>query len=97
MLKIKKVWEEYKVPIIIVGGICATVVGYKSYGKFKALKLLNSKIQSGQAAVFESVTLDDFPSDMSIPEIKRILTERGIEFRDGLTAVIDGTKIFFVR
>ena len=32
MLKIKKVWEEYKVPIIIVGGICATVVGYKTYG-----------------------------------------------------------------
>ena len=31
MLKIKKVWKEYKLPIIIVGGICATVVGYKPY------------------------------------------------------------------
>ncbi len=97
MLKIKKVWEEYKVPITIVGGICATVVGYKSYGKFKALKLLNGKIQSGQAAVFESITLDDFPLDMPIPEIKRILTERGIEFRDAVVTVLDGNKVFMVR
>ena len=97
MLKIKKVWEEYKVPIIIVGGICATVVGYKTYGKFKALRLLNGKIQSGKAAVFESINLDDFPLDMPISEIKTILTERGIEFKDALVTILDGQKIFFVR
>ena len=97
MLKIKKVWEEYKVPIIIVGGICATVVGYKSYGKFKALKLLNGKIQSGQAALFESVILDDFPLEMGIAEIKAILTERGVEFKDALVTILDGNRIFFMR
>lgn len=97
MLKIKKVWEEYKVPIIIVGGICATVIGYKSYGKLKALKLLNSKIQSGQAALFESINLDDFPLDMPISEIKTILTEKGVEFKDALVTILDGQKIFFVR
>ena len=97
MLKIKKVWEEYKVPIIIVGGICATVIGYKSYGKFKALKLLNGKIQSGQATLFESVTLDDFPLNMPISEIKAILTERGIEFKDAIVTVLNGSKIFMVR
>lgn len=97
MLKVKKVWEEYKVPIIIVGGICATVVGYKSYGKFKALKLLNGKIQSGQAAIFESINLDDFPLDMPISEIKTILTEKGVEFKDALVTILDGRKIFFVR
>ena len=97
MLKIKKVWEEYKVPITIVGGVCATVIGYKYYGKFKALKLLNGKIQSGQAALFESVTLDDFPLDMPISEIKRILTERSIEFKDAVVTVLDGKKVFLVR
>lgn len=97
MLKIKKVWEEYKVPIIIVGGICITVVGFKSYGKLKALKLLNSKIQSGQAALFESINLDDFPLDMPISEIKTILTEKGVEFKDALVTILDGQKIFFVR
>jgi hypothetical protein len=97
MLKIKKVWEEYKVPITIVGGICATVVGYKYYGKFKALKLLNGKIQSGQAAIFESINLDDFPLDMPISEIKTILTEKGVEFKDSLVTILDGRKIFFVR
>jgi hypothetical protein len=97
MLKIKKVWEEYKVPITIVGGICATVVGYKYYGKFKALKLLNGKIQSGQAAIFESINLDDFPLDMPISEIKTILTKKGIEFKDALVTILDGRKIFFVR
>lgn len=97
MLKIKKVWEEYKVPITIVGGICITVVGFKSYGKLKALKLLNSKIQSGQAALFESINLDDFPLDMPISEIKTILTEKGVEFKDALVTILDGQKIFFVR
>lgn len=97
MLKIKKIWEEYKVPITIVGGICATVVGYKYYGKFKALKLLNGKIQSGQAAIFESINLDDFPLDMPISEIKIILTKKGIEFKDALVTILDGRKIFFVR
>lgn len=97
MLKIKKVWEEYKVPIIIVGGVCATVIGYKSYGKFKALKLLNVKIKSGRVALFESTNLNDFPLDMPISEIKKILTEKGIEFKDALVTVLDGRKIFFVR
>lgn len=97
MLKIKKVWEEYKVPITIVGGICITVVGFKSYRKLKALKLLNSKIQSGQAALFESINLDDFPLDMPISEIKTILTEKGVEFKDALVTILDGQKIFFVR
>jgi hypothetical protein len=97
MLKIKKVWEEYKVPIIIVGGICITVVGYKSYGKLKALKLLNSKIQSGQASILENINLDDFPLDMPISEIKRILTERGVEFKDALVTILDGREIFFTR
>lgn len=97
MLKIKKVWEEYKVPIIIVGGICATVVGYKTYGKLKALRLLNGKIQSGKAAIFESINLDDFPLDMPISEIKAILTERGIEFKDAIVTVLNGRKIFMVR
>ena len=97
MLKIKKIWEEYKVPITIVGGVCATVIGYKYYGKFKALKLLNGKIQSGQAALFESVTLDDFPLEMGIAEIKAILTERGGEFIDALVTILDGDRIFFVR
>jgi hypothetical protein len=97
MLKIKKVWEEYKVPIIIVGGICATVVGYKYYGKLKALILLNGKIQSGQSSLLESVTLDDFPLDMPISEIKAILTERGVEFKDALVTILDGREIFFTR
>lgn len=97
MLKIKKIWEEYKVPITIVGGVCATVIGYKYYGKFKALKLLNGKIQSGQAALFESVHLDDFPLDMPISEIKTVLIERGVEFKDALVTILDGQKIFFVR
>lgn len=87
MLKIKKIWEEYKVPITIVGGICATVIGYKYYGK----------IQSGQAAIFESINLDDFPLDMPISEIKTILTKKGIEFKDALVTILDGRKIFFVR
>jgi hypothetical protein len=97
MLKVKKVWEEYKVPILIVGGICATVVGYKYYGKFKALKLLNGKIQSGKVSIFESINLDDFPLDMPISEIKTILTEKGVEFKDALVTILDGRKIFFVR
>lgn len=97
MLKIKKVWEEYKVPITIVGGVCATVIWYKYYGKFKTLKLLNSKIQSGQAALFESINLDGFPLDMPISEIKRILTEKGVEFKDALVTILDGNRIFFVR
>lgn len=97
MLKIKKVWEEYKVPITIVGGVCATVIGYKYYGKFKALKLLNGKVQSGQAALFESINLDDFPLDMPISEIKTILTEKGVEFKDALVTILDGRQIFFVR
>jgi hypothetical protein len=97
MLKIKKVWEEYKVPIIIVGGVCATAIGYKSYGKLKALKLLNGKIQSGKVSIFESINLDDFPLDMPISEIKTILTEKGVEFKDSLVTILDGRKIFFVR
>lgn len=97
MLKIKKVWEEYKVPITIVGGVCATIIGYKYYGKFKALKLLNGKIKSGRVALFESTNLNDFPLDMPIAEIKAILTERGIEFKDAIATVINGSKIFMVR
>ena len=97
MLKIKKVWEEYKVPIIIVGGICVTVVGYKTYGKLKALRLLNDKIQSGKVAIFESINLDDFPLDMPISEIKTILTDKGVEFKDALVTILDGRKTFFVR
>lgn len=97
MLKIKKVWEEYKVPIIIVGGVCATIIGYKSYDKFKALQLLSGKIQSGKVSIFESINLDDFPLDMPVSEIKTILTEKGVEFKDALVTILDGRKIFFVR
>lgn len=97
MLKIKKVWEEYKVPIIIVGGICITVFGYESYVKLKSLRLLNGKIQSGKVSIFESINLDDFPLKMPISEIKTILTEKGVEFKDALVTILDGEKIFFVR
>lgn len=51
MLKIKKVWEEYKVPIIIVGGICATVVGYKTYGKFNKTILTEKGVEFKDALV----------------------------------------------
>jgi hypothetical protein len=51
MLKIKKVWEEYKVPIIIVGGICATVVGYKTYGKLNKTILTDKGVEFKDALV----------------------------------------------
>lgn len=51
MLKIKKVWEEYKVPIIIVGGICATVVGYKTYGKLNKIILTDKGVEFKDALV----------------------------------------------
>ena len=51
MLKIKKVWEEYKVPIIIVGGIYATVVGYKTYGKLNKTILTDKGVEFKDALV----------------------------------------------
>lgn len=51
MLKIKKVWEEYKVPIIIVGGICVTVVGYKTYGKLNKTILTDKGVEFKDALV----------------------------------------------
>lgn len=51
MLKIKKVWEEYKIPIIIVGGICVMVVGYKTYGKLNKTILTDKGVEFKDALV----------------------------------------------